>query len=118
MSDLIGKWVLLESDSIGAVCGTRPHLVTDVSGSRVYLSEATDDFIDDQWVFDGGSKPIGYKKNTSIKFYFDSFDECVLAAKKCSGEYDNWIRDQQKQMRSNCFSFIEGAGGKKPVLKK
>lgn len=113
MSDLVGKWVLLDSDMIGAICGARPHLVTDVSGSRVYLSEATDDLIDGQWVFDGGSKPIGYKKKSSIKFYFNSFDECVLAAKKCSDEFKNWFQEQQKQMRINCLSFIESAGGKR-----
>lgn len=113
MNDLIGKWVLIEANVIGAVCRPRPHLVTDVSGSRVYLSEATDDFIDDDWVFDGGSKPVGYKKKSSIKFSFDSFDQCVLAAKKCSDEFDNWFLEQQKQMKANCLSFIDEVGGKR-----
>lgn len=111
MSNLIGKWVLLESMYIGGVVGAKPHLVTGVSGSRIYISEVESEWIDGEWAYCGSTHPCGFKKSTTVKFAFETLDQCILAGKLCSEELDNWWRHSQNNMKIQCRKIITENGG-------
>ncbi|MGL5156106.1 MAG: hypothetical protein ACRC9H_14450 [Aeromonas veronii] len=111
MSDLVGKWVLLDSVFIGGVVGSKPHLVTSVSGKRAYISEATQRLVDGDWVFDGGSEPSGFKLIKTIKYSFESLDDCVAAGEVCRELHWDWWTKSKQNMNNDCVSHIISLGG-------
>ena len=111
MSDLVGKFVLVESIMIGGVVSGRPFLVTSVSGKRVYISEPEQELIDGEWVFNGKFEPCGYKSLKSVKFSFDDFEKCCDAAKKCKEMHWNWWSEMQRNSKAMSVSEIESLGG-------
>lgn len=111
MSELVGKWVLVESIMIGGTVSCLPKLVTRVSGSRVYISDATTELVGEEWVLDGGFEPSGFKSKKSIRYAFNSFEECRDAGNECHHLHWSWWTEQKERMKSESIIAIQKNGG-------
>lgn len=113
MGSLIGKWVLVDSIMIGGTMESRPHMVTDVKGGRVYLSEAVSELKQGEWIFNGAVEPCGYRQKKSIKYAFDTFQNCLEAGAECRKLHWDWWTSAQDEMKSKSLEAIRILGGTK-----
>lgn len=93
-SHLVDKWVLLDSVMIGGIVGSRPKLVTKVSGNRVYVSRRTPVVQGKVGELEEDSY-VGIKK---VQYVFESEDKANEAAAQCRTIWSNWFEYQQGEM--------------------
>lgn len=115
MIDLTGKWVLFQSDWIGGVLDVKPHLVTQHSKNRIYISELCSVWDDDvkEYKFVEDVEEAGYKLVSSVRLVFDNMEAAVESAYFARTEYDKWFRDQKLEMGRKVLELASKLGGKR-----
>lgn len=112
-NNMEGKWVLLQSDWIGGVCGVQPYLVTRHSGNRIYVDQLDSEWIHNsqKYEFIESTSPAGFKSASSVRFVFETRESAVQAAYFSQEEYDKWFRDQKLEMGRKVFEEAIRLGG-------